>query len=526
MFGYYENANGKFDWFILSSHQCLYPDVISQQKSLQQAQNMQSASSNQIINNIFKRADARKGFAQLVALHQLESAWKLNIKLNHRHSWIILSKKCLQLLEIKLAIAAFRSLQDAANVLLLETLVDEDDSQYVAAYACTLLSDFQTAEKLFLMSHQPILALNMRRNLLQFDRALKLAEKLDAQKIPTICKEYAVQLEFRGEFTNALQLYKRAKEPVLVASTSQQNSNMQQSSNMLMSNNSYNNNATNNNKSSAFMFQAFDDEYDLNEKQSVHTTQKTSHTEQNILTINKAVCDCLDQLEQGKISIHVLRQQLQHDCASQRCNHMRHCDEGIARCTLRIGHVQKGIELALASENKQLYRECASILESLDHLNEAGQLYLKGNNKEKAVQCFIESQNLEAAAPIMQNISTPKLHVAFARAKENEGDYSTAIVSYIKARDDMSVIRLFLDHLNRADDALKMVRENPFAEGAMQIAQFTYNKGDIDTAIEFFVLARQHADAFDLAKHHDKMDTYCSHLSNTKAIQQECMYHS
>ena len=45
--------------------------------------------------------------------------------------------------------------------------------------------------------------------------------------------------------------------------------------------------------------------------------------------------------------------------------HNENCHSGIARCSLKIGDIRRGIELALKLPNKQVKRECGSILESI-----------------------------------------------------------------------------------------------------------------------------------------------------------------
>lgn len=46
------------------------------------------------------------------------------------------------------------------------------------------------------MSGEPVAALYMRRDLLQWDQALQLANKLAPNEVPYIAREYAQQLEF------------------------------------------------------------------------------------------------------------------------------------------------------------------------------------------------------------------------------------------------------------------------------------------------------------------------------------------
>ena len=57
----------------------------------------------------------------------------------------------------------------------------------------------------------PVEALNMRRDLLQWDQALHLANKLAPQEIPYISKEYAQQLEFTGNYNEALIHFEKVR---------------------------------------------------------------------------------------------------------------------------------------------------------------------------------------------------------------------------------------------------------------------------------------------------------------------------
>ncbi len=49
----------------------------------------------------------------------------------------------------------------------------------------------------------------MRRDLLHWDAALQLAKALAPDQIPYISKEYAQQLEFTGDYSNALMHYEK-----------------------------------------------------------------------------------------------------------------------------------------------------------------------------------------------------------------------------------------------------------------------------------------------------------------------------
>lgn len=51
--------------------------------------------------------------------------------------------------------------------------------------------------------------MQMRRDLLHWDGALQLAKALAPDQIPYISKEYAQQLEFTGDYANALMHYEK-----------------------------------------------------------------------------------------------------------------------------------------------------------------------------------------------------------------------------------------------------------------------------------------------------------------------------
>jgi WD repeat-containing protein 19 len=49
----------------------------------------------------------------------------------------------------------------------------------------------------------------MRRDLLQWEQALNLARKLAPDQIPYISREFAQQLEFKGDYKRALEMYQK-----------------------------------------------------------------------------------------------------------------------------------------------------------------------------------------------------------------------------------------------------------------------------------------------------------------------------
>ena len=73
-----------------------------------------------------------------------------------------------------------------------------EERNALAGHIKVLQGRYSEAQELFLNSSTPKEALNMHRDLLNWEQALKLAQHLAIEEIPYISKEYALQLEFRS----------------------------------------------------------------------------------------------------------------------------------------------------------------------------------------------------------------------------------------------------------------------------------------------------------------------------------------
>ena len=150
-------------------------------------------------------------FCQALALLKLEMAWQAALDLDKRWFWLALSNKSMELLNVELACRVYREgLGDAAMVMALQDCLGMEDKNQLAGQISLLFGDYSRAQELFLASSRPSAALEMRRDLLQWDQALKLAQTLDASQVPDICVQYGQQLEFRGETEPALRMFDAA----------------------------------------------------------------------------------------------------------------------------------------------------------------------------------------------------------------------------------------------------------------------------------------------------------------------------
>ncbi|XP_063927605.1 WD repeat-containing protein 19 [Zophobas morio] len=352
-------------------------------------------------------------FHKQIALHRFSAAWNTCEVLKSDDSWRKLAVEAIKHLEIDLAIRVYKMLEDVSMVWSLESISGVEDSKLLCGYVSMFLEDFDLAQKWFLESSYPVAALEMRRDLLQWDQALQLAKKMAPEQIALISREYAQQLEFTGNYSEAHIHYEKG---------------------------------------------------------------------------------------------------LQENLSRE---HTYICKAGIARTALHCNNHRHGISIALELDNKQLLRECAEILEKNKLLNDAAMLFEKCHNYDRAAMAYIKLRNWQKVGDILPKVSSNKIHLQYAVAKENEGRYDEAVGAYYTAKDFDSVIRLQLEHLNNPEIAVELVQETKSVEGAKLVAKFFQKLNDYTSAIKFLVLSKCNDEAFDLARKHGKMQLYGEILLNT-----------
>ncbi|XP_031560697.1 WD repeat-containing protein 19-like [Actinia tenebrosa] len=155
------------------------------------------------------QSELKTCFNQCITLKRFKEAWSIAKTLDSKLEWVELAKKAVQHLDLELAIKVYRKIGDVAMVLSLEKIKGLEDKNLLSGYVAMFLEDYSTAQDLFLSSSYPLAALEMRRDLLNWDQALELAKTLAPEQIPYISREYAQQLEFTGDYANSLMHYER-----------------------------------------------------------------------------------------------------------------------------------------------------------------------------------------------------------------------------------------------------------------------------------------------------------------------------
>ena len=121
--------------------------------------------------------------------------------------WQDLYDAALKSTDIATAIRCAQLMGDPAKAQGLEPLLQVEDRKLLCGHVALLYKEFDVAERMFLESSEQIEALKMNRDLLRWEKALEQATELAPDQTPYISLEYAHQLEFTGNFAQALTHY-------------------------------------------------------------------------------------------------------------------------------------------------------------------------------------------------------------------------------------------------------------------------------------------------------------------------------
>lgn len=196
-------------------------------------------------------------------------------------------------------------------------------------------------------------------------------------------------------------------------------------------------------------------------------------------------------------------------------DHIIQCKAGIARMSLKCGNYKHGINIATDLSNRQLFKDCADILDAKKQTSDAALLYEKGKSHDKAAMCYIKLRNWPKVGELIPMVTSNKILLQYAKAKEQEASFEEAANAYMLGKDYDSVIRLQLDYLNNPEAAVELVQESKSIEGAKLVAKFFQRLNDFPSAIRFLVLSRCHDEAFELARRHGKLQLYGEVLVNS-----------
>ncbi|VDP37007.1 unnamed protein product [Schistosoma curassoni] len=458
--------------------------------------------------------------------------------LDSQQIWSQLGMSCLRVMNFDLAIRCFRSIQDPGLILAVQRIQKIEDRCLLAGYIAMILKEFDKAQELFLISSEPIAALEMRRDLLHWEDALQLARNLAPKEIPFICREYAIEMEYTGDYINALMHYERALNP---SSDNNEDKCLWNSKEKHQPSQSINivfyeffwficylvvcqiSNA------SLVLYALYVKYTKMCNKHSSKQTAKNAdmttetdrfHPRISPMQNHKHLTIFPKHFIPSIVDTFFLEKRYDYN-KEEWSKHISLCNAGIARNAIRLGDLKRGIELASTSGNSNLQKECADILEKCKHWKEAANLYELAGCYESAVIVNLKCKNYIKVSELLMHVTnTPRLHLQYAKARETDGAYKDAVEAYEAAHDFDSVIRLQLEKLNNPNEAIRILNKSHSIEGAKMIAQYFIRNNDQTKAIQYLVISKCFNIAFDLARKHKKMELYAEAIGLNASVSE------
>lgn len=225
------------------------------------------------------------------------------------------------------------------------------------------------------------------------------------------------------------------------------------------------------------------------------------------------------EIQQDYTTALTIYQQAQQSCDSKQSlvndQQLQEINSGLIRMYICSNQVKHGKQMAVATQNKQLIKQCAQLLYKLKLEIDAAELYNICACHEKSAQIYIKHKLLLPLKSIMPNVTTPVLHSQYGKLLEANNQLHDAIQSYQQCYDMDSCVRLYLSPaINQPEQAFELVRRHTSVNGAKYIVDYCKLNKLYHPAIEFLVKANMLNDAYEFALTHDSMDHYQSLLNN------------
>jgi WD repeat-containing protein 19 len=97
-------------------------------------------------------------------------------------------------------------------------------------------------------------------------------------------------------------------------------------------------------------------------------------------------------------------------------------------------------------------------------------------------------------------VTSPRIFLQYAKAKEAAQQYAEAAMAYERGKDHENVVRIYVDHLQNIEGAVKIVRDTRSRESARIVSKFFLGLRDFKSVVEFLLMAGMNDEAFELAQ--------------------------
>ena len=374
---------------------------------------------------------------QLLTIHRHRNALQIALKLGDKALLKEVGDAALSALAIEIAAEAYSACGDAAMYNILAPIKREEEYAYLRGYVSMLNRDFNTAQKSFLESSRPQMALDMRSALLQFDSALTLAEKFDPSRIPQLSLESARQNELTGNYQAAIQQYKVSLKVPGLSKPS---------------------------RSGIIRCLILAGKVEQGMKQ----LEKTR--DQNLITECARILERLSAFQQAA---QLYAQVQQYNSAAQ--------------CYLRANEMNAAADLIPKVDDSKVLRSIGKQLERAGQLEQAATAYERANEWESLVRVLLKV-NLDRATTIARQHPTVAACRLVAEHCIQLGNFRYAIEFLIISGKSDDAFRIAELH-QRMDELADLIGDNGTEQQYEAIGSYFCARGDQLSAAKFFAKA-------------------------------------
>ncbi|KAL8424259.1 hypothetical protein Efla_002877 [Eimeria flavescens] len=176
------------------------------------------------------------------------------------------------------------------------------------------------------------------------------------------------------------------------------------------------------------------------------------------------------------------------------------CLRGKARCALKAGELQKGLQLAADIDDPLTYKQCARILLRLGHKRHAAGLLHKAGESERAAALYILDGEFALSAPLVRSVGPSSgLLETYAHAREQQQPLE-ALRAFVRAEDFTSVVRILGSRLGRWEEAKVLIRSTCDRDAATFLADCCCARNDFRGAVEMLCIGGEEERAISLAE--------------------------
>lgn len=345
-----------------------------------------------------------------------------------------LAVKALHMLDIELAIRVYRQLSQPSMVLCLEKIKHIHEKNLLIGHISMIMGYIKDAQNFFLRSSQPLCALEMRRDLMQWEPALLLARDLAEDQVPIISKEYAQQLEYRGEYVKALEMYQNGKRPLPTGHASAE-------------------------------LTAAQEEVNLHNKQCTEGTARC-HIRTGNISEGVEIALQSDNVEFVNACGKLCEESRRYDEAAQLYEKAGDAERAAALYIEKSKNLQAASRLIPLIKSRNIIGIYATAKEKEGSFKEAEEAYLQAEDWENAVRLKVEKLNdLTGAYAIVRKTKSADAAALVANMCKRRGEYGSAVEFLVLASSVMEAFDLAKEHKVMFNFESALLKQVPLKDG-------------------------------------------------------------